>query len=99
MVRTEIKKAVFKAVTEKFGNILMPEFLVEAPENSSHGDYSTNIALLLAKILNKNPLEIAGIIKENVGGGMWKVETASPGFINFRLSEEMLESEFKEIFK
>ncbi|KKS38951.1 MAG: arginine--tRNA ligase [Candidatus Sungbacteria bacterium RIFCSPLOWO2_12_FULL_41_11] len=99
MIRTEIKKAVLKAVVEKFGNILMPEFLVEAPENPAHGDYSANIALLLSKILNKNPLEIAGILKENVGGGMWEAETAPPGFINFRLSEETLESEFQEILK
>ena len=109
MVRTDIKKAILKAVTEKFGNILMPEFLVESSENSNHGDYSTNIALLLAKILsakggsasggNKNPLEIGAILVEKLAVEGWKLEVAKPGFINFRLSEEALESEFKEILK
>jgi len=109
MIRNDIKKAIIKAVTEKFGNILMPEFLVEPPENSSHGDYSTNIALLLSKILsakggttsggNKNPLEIGAILVEKLAVEGWKLEVAKPGFINFWLSEVSLEHEFQEILK
>ena len=68
------------------------------PKDDSHGDYSSNIALRLAKILGKNPLEIAQEIVEEIlkqvqdDGlkGIEKVEAVAPGFINFYLSKEAL---------
>ncbi|MCX6135039.1 MAG: arginine--tRNA ligase [Ignavibacteriales bacterium] len=63
----------------------------DKPRDEAHGDLTTNIAMLLAKSLGKNPRalaqEITGALKvepEFVS----KVEIAGPGFINFRFTEK-----------
>ncbi len=58
------------------------------------GDFSTNIALKLAKQLGKNPREVAEALavklRETLGGQVSKVDIAGPGFINLTLSDEAL---------
>ena len=65
--------------------------MLEHPENAEHGDYSTNVALVLAKKLGKNPKEVAELIIGKLKIENWKfldrVEVAGPGFINFFLSK------------
>jgi arginyl-tRNA synthetase len=61
------------------------------------GDFSTNIALKLAKQLGKNPREIAEALavklRETLGEQVGKVEIAGPGFINLTLNDtELLKS-------
>lgn len=56
------------------------------PQETSHGDYSTNVAMLLTKQLKRNPREIAKTIIENLeldSSIISKVDIAGPGFINF----------------
>ena len=63
--------------------------LIERPRDSSHGDWATNAAMLLAKALRKKPREIAdSLVKEIDRGraGLSNVEIAGPGFINFRVA-------------
>ncbi|MBT2290603.1 arginine--tRNA ligase [Paenibacillus albidus] len=61
---------------------------LEQPANLEHGDYSTNIAMQLAKSLRMAPLAIAGLIaarleqQGNMDGLLRKVEVVAPGFIN-----------------
>jgi len=84
MVREEIKKAIEKAVKEyKF-----PEVLVECSKD--HGDYSTNVAMIIARKEGKNPQEVAKLLIKKMEDKRWKVEIAGPGFINFFLSDEYL---------
>jgi len=79
------------------------EIVVEHPADAGHGDYATSIALVLAKRLKKNPLEIANLFKEELEKTpelkkvVFKVETAPPGFVNFWLSKEFLLDRAKEI--
>ena len=57
---------------------------VTRPKDESNGDYSTNIALKLAKSMHKNPMEIAKMLKEKlVDDDILKIEVKNPGFINF----------------
>jgi len=87
MAREEIIKLIQKATGEK------PEKIkVEQPEDVSHGDYSTNIALQL----KKDPTEIARKLKSGI---FEKVEVAEPGFINFFLSKEFLQKQVEGILK
>lgn len=60
---------------------------VEVPRNREHGDYSTNIAMLLGRALKRNPLEVAGEFLAHLDrAGLIREATAvKPGFINFRL--------------
>ena len=76
-------------------------FSVEVPEDKKHGDYSTNVALVLAKKLNKSPREVAELIKEKIGKNKLfaKIEIAGPGFINFFIADKVFVDNLKEIGK
>lgn len=72
------------------------EIDIEKPKISENGDYSCNIALKLAKVLGKNPMEIAADIvvkidtKYYLTFGITDIEVRKPGFINFFLKKEYL---------
>lgn len=76
-------------------------FVVEHPDDFSHGDYSTNIAMVLAKKVSKNPRQLAEEIKTEIEKSLpqdvEKIEIAGPGFINFYLSREFFVNKTKEI--
>ncbi|QIG38216.1 arginine--tRNA ligase [Microbacterium sp. 4R-513] len=63
------------------------ELPLERPKNRDHGDWASNAALKLAKVVGANPrefaAEIAGRLAETPG--VASVEVAGPGFINIRL--------------
>ncbi len=100
-MRSQIKSFVTMAVRGSFGNIAIPEFSVEVPEISEHGDYSTNIALILAKTLKKIPLEIAGLLVQKIKtfGSDLEIKIAPPGFINFFVSPKQLADNISLILK
>lgn len=101
MIRNELKSAIKDAIRKKFGEIGIPEFSAEVPENPEHGDYATSIAMVLAKTLKKNPMEIASVIAGafSIQHSAFSIKVAPPGFINFWLSEGVLQKEFAEILK
>ncbi len=68
-------------------------------KDRSHGDYATNVALMLAKQANVNPKELAQTIIKQLGVAEFieKTEIAGPGFINFFLSSESSSSVINEI--
>lgn len=72
------------------------EFVVEHPADESHGDYSSNVALILAKQEGKSPRELAEEIKgelekvEDLSKIVKKIEVAGAGFVNFTLKNEWL---------
>lgn len=103
MFRREIKKAIEALVLE--GTTV----LVSVPEQSEHGDYSSNVALVVAKILKKNPMEVAEEIKlklgfpredsgqaEQLAQYIERVEIVNPGFLNFWIKKEALIEAFKK---
>ena len=73
---------------------------IEEPRNRSFGDLSTNAAMVLAPVMKKNPMEIAGIIKDEEISGWDEIENINiirPGFINFDLRTGYLADALKEI--
>ncbi|MCY9656939.1 arginine--tRNA ligase [Paenibacillus chondroitinus] len=70
------------------------KILTEHPAHPEHGDYSSNIAMLLAKILRKSPLQIAGELQSRieqnglVQGLFSKAAAVAPGFLNFYINWE-----------
>lgn len=60
---------------------------VEPPRDASHGDMSTNAAMVLSKPAGKNPRQLGEMIAEKIKGldGVTEVTVAGPGFVNFRL--------------
>lgn len=67
---------------------VLRRFVVEPPRDASHGDMSTNAAMVLAKPLKANPRAIAEQLAEKIGAfdGVEAVGIAGPGFINMRLA-------------
>jgi arginyl-tRNA synthetase len=67
---------------------VMPEEIqLEVPKNPEHGDFATNLAMILAKPEAKAPRKIAAALTAVLEQNVWfeRVEIAGPGFINFRL--------------
>ncbi|WP_439272421.1 arginine--tRNA ligase [Pseudochrobactrum sp. HB0163] len=63
---------------------------VEPPRDASHGDISTNAAMVLSKAVGSNPRELAAKIAEALKGDadVASVDVAGPGFINLRLNDD-----------
>lgn len=78
-------------------------FVVEHPTDLSHGDYTTNAALVCAKELGKTPREVASLLAEyienNKPADIEVIEIAGPGFINFRLSKSFFKKKISEIIE
>ena len=64
----------------------------ERPRQREHGDWSTNVALTLAKPVGRPPRAIAEAIVEQLRGveGISAVDVAGPGFINFHVAQDAL---------
>ncbi len=77
-----------------------PEAFSFAPtKDPTHGDLTTNVAMVLAKPLKKNPREIASNFLERLSGSALvdKAEIAGPGFINVHISNQVLLDTMKSI--
>src|SRR3989344_7611001 len=105
---------MIKSIIENYLKKIIKEDIdieIFTPEQEQFGHYSTNIALKLAKLRNKNSMMIAEEIKNLiptlpadkqeilVNNFFEKIEIAAPGFINFWISEKVLQNELKEILK
>ena len=95
-MRNELEALLKKALenARRAGLLSAPEVAIELekPRQEGHGDWATNLALILAGQEKKPPREIAGIIVDNLGqtnGFIENVEIAGPGFINFTLSDRV----------
>jgi arginyl-tRNA synthetase len=77
-------KSLYPEVTEE----ALARLVVEPPRDASHGDLSSNAAMVVAKPLGKNPREVAAALAEAFKDDkdVVSVEVAGPGFINFRLA-------------
>jgi len=105
-MKNKLRKAIEKAVSilkERYGiDFAVSEIEVDYPKNEAFGDYTTNIAMMLGKILKKNPMEVAGEIVELLNGQSDDFdvpEIVKPGYINFTLSKEYLQEETGNILK
>ena len=73
-------------------DLAAPAFTVERPKDRSHGDFSTNAAMLLAKPAKSNPRAIAQALVAALppSDDIAAVEIAGPGFLNFRLAPPLM---------
>ena len=103
MIKDEIEKNVI-SVLKKLG-IEAESVLIERPDEVGYGDFSTNVALVFAKELGKNPRELAEEVVKHLGtvvakeDYVSKTEIAGPGFINFYLKEDVFLKNLKEVLE
>ncbi len=71
-----------------------PVIQVERTRDPAHGDFASNLAMMLAKAARKKPREIADALAAALptSDNIVKVEIAGPGFINFHLSEQAFQA-------
>ena len=91
-MKQAIERGLNLAVTVLINeNVLMPDALehisIERTRDRTHGDFASNIALVVAKQAQRNPREVAQLIVENFPDipEVEKLDIAGPGFINFTL--------------
>lgn len=99
-LKAEIIKAAVTAqlVTEEE----IPTVILERPKETEHGDYSTNLAMQLARIAKKAPRQIAEEIAANFDkdtASVEKIAIAGPGFINFYLNNAYLTNLIPQVLK
>lgn len=84
LLQTKIKDAVSRLGHD----VEIEEIVIETTRDDKHGDYATNIAMKLAKVLKKSPREIAQLIIDKIERtNINKIEVAGPGFINFFIDD------------
>ncbi len=99
MIAFEIRSLIEKTLKD----LGLPEvdFVVEHPLELSHGDYSTNIALVLCKKIGEQPKDVAEKIINSLSlipsPFVKKIEIAGPGFINFFLGDDFFVKSLDEI--
>ena len=91
-----IGEQIENLISEIVGEI---DFGVEIPEENAHGDYATNVALILAKKQGKSPFLIAEEIKSKITSDLFEKIEIVNGFINFFLKPEFLQKQVGEILK
>ncbi len=97
MLRQKLAESLQRAVqnAQSDGEIAfttLPEILIERPQNSSHGDYASGLALRLARSVRMSPMKLADLLVHHLEplDEVESVTTAAPGFINFTLKREWL---------
>jgi arginyl-tRNA synthetase len=87
-LRSEISRVLREMGVEE-----LPAIELERPRNPEHGDFASNVAMLLAKPLRRAPRQIADEVVQRLdlsSAGIRSAEVAGPGFINFRLTGDYL---------
>ena len=94
-----IKKCIQDLISKGILIEMPPNVRLDHTKDNSHGDYATNIALMLSKQAKMNPVDLAKIIVDQLEESSFinKIEIAGPGFINFFISDESSSSVVSEI--
>jgi len=82
------------------GDIAVPAIELETTRDPVHGDYATNIAMILSSRLKTNPRQVAKMICDQLHNDeeiIAKVEIAGPGFINFFIRDEIWQAALEKV--
>lgn len=98
LFKSKIKNAFFKALVKLEyvdGNVVSSsnDIILEVPKGKEHGDYSVNVALRLARVARKKPIDIAKEIVSLIDLNethLSNIEIAGPGFINLTIDLKFL---------
>ena len=103
-MKQQLEKLVLSALQKLVGTLLQEApaadaVSVEHSRDPQHGDFTTNVAMRLAKVARRNPRELAQAIVAALPASplVAKTEVAGAGFINFFLTSDSLGSEIGRI--
>src|SRR4030095_7168856 len=77
----------------------LPEVGLSKPRQKEHGDFATNVALVLAPLVGRAPREVAELVRRHLPEAPFVrvAEVAGPGFINFRLTTGWLTDALRDV--
>lgn len=101
LIEHALKENLKQAVLKSFEiEIALEDIVIEVPKLKEHGDYSSNIAMRLTKMLKSNPRVIAQSIMEHLDlSSIEKTEIAGAGFINLFLKKDVLTQVISTVLK
>ncbi len=107
MIKLKLKKQVdhcFQQGVEQklWSELAAGKYTVEVPKREGQGDFSTNLAMVIAGIEKRNPRAIAGQFVELIDGEnklLDKVEIAGPGFVNFFINPSIWKIVLPEVLE
>jgi arginyl-tRNA synthetase len=94
-MKPHLQDLLLRAVTAAFGEAALPASInIDATKDTKHGDFATNVALVMAKPLGKPPRAVAEALIKALPPSpqVTRVEIAGPGFINFFLAKDAFQS-------
>jgi arginyl-tRNA synthetase len=100
-VKQELKQLVLQAIgaLRESGKLpsdfVAPTFVIERTRSREHGDFATNVAMMMAKAAGRKPRDIATDLVEALPASplVGKVDIAGPGFVNFFLAPAAFHAE------
>lgn len=95
---TQLLAQAAKTIAPDLANL---NIVLERPKSAEHGDFATNLAMILAKPLKQNPRIIATQIIDALPASDYiaKMEIAGAGFINFFLNPQSKQAVVKEVLR
>lgn len=77
-----------------------PRIQLDRPRDKSHGDFASNLAMMLAKPAKKNPRELAQLIIDAIPANdvIAGCDIAGPGFINIRVNHQRIIDQLEQAF-
>ncbi|MBU0960545.1 MAG: arginine--tRNA ligase, partial [Proteobacteria bacterium] len=107
MIRERLKEIVdscfASGVNEgKWSDAAAGKYTLEVPKREGQGDFSTNMAMVMAGMEKKNPREIAGLLVEILSAEdaiIDKLEIAGPGFVNIFLKPQVWQEVLQPILR
>jgi arginyl-tRNA synthetase len=99
-LKAHITQLLAQAAASLSTEITSEQIILERPKSAEHGDFSSNLAMQLAKPLRQNPRAIATSLINALPQSDYiaKVEIAGAGFINFFLSAQSKQTVIADIF-
>jgi arginyl-tRNA synthetase len=93
-LKTELSAMLAEGVARIAPREIAPAFVLERPKQARHGDYSTNVALQLAKVLKRNPRELAAELVAALPRSplLARAEVAGAGFVNLFVTDAARQS-------
>ena len=93
-----LKLNIQKAFQKLGHEVALNDIVIEHSKDPTHGDYATNAAMKLCRLFSKPPRDVANLlINELDMSHIEKVEIAGPGFINFFMKNDSLQTIIKII--
>lgn len=101
MIRDQLVVALREALAGLGVDPIPERIELEQPARREHGDWSSNVALVSAKVAGRNPRELATEIADRINTSppahVLKVDVAGPGFVNFHLADSWLHDILGEV--